>query len=671
MTSSLVPPTEERNQPMAEGTTQPLKYSDVVMKGGITSGVVYPGVVCELAKSYQFKNIGGTSAGAIAAAATAAAELGRSKGLKSFKELETLPQWFGTTEGDDKKSNLVKRLQQYLRKAIGLHQVSGSNRSNLFALFQPQAKTQPLFDTISALLGEDKGKYGRLSRAALWNFKVAALLGSLPGLLLGIAILTQAGSWLLTLWGGLCALLLLVIGVVLAVVYSALRSAERDIPDNKYGLCTGFAAPKAGQSPALTVWLAELLNRLAGLPDATKPLTFGDLWGTNDPTAERQINLAMITTNLSEGRPYRLPFDTDIFFFDPVEFKEFFPATVVDWMAGHARRPTREDDPEQNGRKLLPFPSAVDLPVVVATRMSLSFPILLSAVPLYAIERTPKQRFDGQEPALTNETAEPVDLQKDSVQRCWFSDGGIAINFPIHFFDSPIPRWPTFGINLRSLPPGHLLCEKEAENIWMPETNSAGLDRSWTYFEHNPGLGKLVAFLGVILGTARSWSDETQLRVPGYRDRVVHIMLDDQIEGGLNLNMDKTIIARLSERGGHAGAEIASRFANPNPTHAMSWDNHRWVRYRSTMALLEETLHKIQMGLDFSSPGQLTYTELIQRNEDTLPNSYRWERIPQQQFAQDTTDELAKLIHAWRAKDQRFIEGAPNPRPELRIQPRI
>lgn len=54
----------------------PEKYCDVVMKGGITSGIVYPNAVLELAKEYRFKNIGGTSAGAIAAAVTAAAALG-------------------------------------------------------------------------------------------------------------------------------------------------------------------------------------------------------------------------------------------------------------------------------------------------------------------------------------------------------------------------------------------------------------------------------------------------------------------------------------------------------------------------------------------------------------------------------------------------------------------
>ena len=52
------------------------KYCDLVMKGGITSGIVYPNAVLSLAREYRFKSIGGTSAGAIAAAVAAAAALG-------------------------------------------------------------------------------------------------------------------------------------------------------------------------------------------------------------------------------------------------------------------------------------------------------------------------------------------------------------------------------------------------------------------------------------------------------------------------------------------------------------------------------------------------------------------------------------------------------------------
>jgi len=51
------------------------------MKGGITSGVVYPLAIDELARTYKFKNIGGTSAGAIAATAAAALGFNQTLGI--------------------------------------------------------------------------------------------------------------------------------------------------------------------------------------------------------------------------------------------------------------------------------------------------------------------------------------------------------------------------------------------------------------------------------------------------------------------------------------------------------------------------------------------------------------------------------------------------------------
>src|ERR671910_1955772 len=53
---------------------------DLVMKGGITSGIVYPLAACELTRQYRFRSIGGSSAGAIGAAMVAAAEYGRDSG---------------------------------------------------------------------------------------------------------------------------------------------------------------------------------------------------------------------------------------------------------------------------------------------------------------------------------------------------------------------------------------------------------------------------------------------------------------------------------------------------------------------------------------------------------------------------------------------------------------
>src|SRR6185503_4885556 len=73
------------------------------------------------------------------------------------------------------------------------------------------------------------------------------------------------------------------------------------------------------------------------------------------------------------------------------------------------------------------LPSAAKLPILLGARMSLSFPFLLSQVPLYAPQ---------------------YQVGEAKLRRCLFSDGGLTSNFPIHFFDAPLPGRPTFGINL-------------------------------------------------------------------------------------------------------------------------------------------------------------------------------------------------------------------------------
>ena len=57
---------------------------DLVMRGGIASGLVYPHAIAKLAEVYDFRSIGGTSVGAIAAAGAAAAGIGRQNGRRPF-----------------------------------------------------------------------------------------------------------------------------------------------------------------------------------------------------------------------------------------------------------------------------------------------------------------------------------------------------------------------------------------------------------------------------------------------------------------------------------------------------------------------------------------------------------------------------------------------------------
>src|SRR4051812_29354096 len=87
------------------------------MKGGISSGVVYPGAVLSLSRRYRFRSIGGTSAGGIAAALTAAAEHARDRG--GFEKLATLPDALAGTTAD--------------------------GRPFMLQLLQPDPPTRPLF----------------------------------------------------------------------------------------------------------------------------------------------------------------------------------------------------------------------------------------------------------------------------------------------------------------------------------------------------------------------------------------------------------------------------------------------------------------------------------------------------------------------------------------------
>ena len=70
----------------------PERCCDLVMKGGITSGVLYPSAVREIAERFYLVGIGGTSAGAIAASVAAAAEYrrrqtGSFEGFERFEEI--------------------------------------------------------------------------------------------------------------------------------------------------------------------------------------------------------------------------------------------------------------------------------------------------------------------------------------------------------------------------------------------------------------------------------------------------------------------------------------------------------------------------------------------------------------------------------------------------------
>jgi predicted acylesterase/phospholipase RssA len=608
----------------------PTRLCDVVMKGGITSGVVYPLAVYELSKAFRFKNIGGTSAGAIAAAAAAAAELGRYRNVRGgFELLAQLPQF------------------------LSAHP-AGESRTHLFGLFQPQRDTMRVFNTCSAGLGGGATAFARITLAACRNFWLACLVGALPGLLFAWFAWHQAG--------GALSLVVAVLGSVTAIVGALLGTAAafmtvalRQIPRNFFGLASGMSGAVHTRAQPLTPWLTAYLNELAGLDPEGDPLTFGELWRADAYSSDRAINLEMVTTCLTHGRPYRLPFrddehtrDNRQFFFKRADFERLFPERVIAWMEARprARHPESADAQARYLREgYLALPEPADLPVIVAVRMSLSFPLLLSAVPLYAIDRSRQ------------------DVRDQRPERCWFSDGGISSNFPVHFFDAVLPRWPTFGIDLTEKHPDY------DAGFYMPTNNRAGTLVKWRRFDTGPHLHRLLGFVASIVMTSKDWADNAQIRLPGFRDRIGQISLA-ATDGGLNLDMTPERIARLCSNGQEAGREFVKRFATDDPGCVLDWKNHRRVRLRSALAAIEEWLQKLERSIEEPQPGDATYAALI---EDTAPPSYAWRNREQQTLATQVLEQLEAAASSLPppSSPNTLKEGSPRPRPELRTRPRI
>lgn len=604
-------------------TESPKKYCDLVMKGGVTSGVVYPLAVQKLATEYWFKNIGGTSAGAIAAGVTAAAECQRRRTTKDagFERVAELPQELGKNDF-------------------------------LLSLFRPDPTTRRVFEVLLA------GMSAKQSNRSVWLAAVSKLVMNFFGPFVAAMVISVGISALLGWWlKGSCIpyiVIALLVGLILApvlVLRNAIREANQSLLKNWFGFCSGFDSKAKAGAPPLTNWLYTLLNEIAGQRPG-EPLTFGDLWdapayaGEDQIVTElrcvekvkRAINLEVMTTNLTLGCPARIPFDSKGLHFSQSELAKFFPAEVVNWMVAHQGVSEREVRSAE-GEPLPALPEMHDLPIIVAIRMSLSFPALLSAIPLYAVDYSLNR--NNKQPKT-----EPV-----VGERCWFSDGGISSNFPIHFFDSPLPRWPTFGIDLKSPHPDH---DREEEYVWLPVENRQGILPTWNRFDGHGLLG----FVGAILNVMQNWRDNLQMLIPGYRDRIVHISHTDR-EGGLNLKMDSAVIEKMSDRGRRAGEALLEKF---------DWNNHGWIRYRSTMCCWETSFEKFGDSYRNPLPQDQELWKVIYGVGK--PPCYPW-RAGQEQWAPEATRELASLSERWFREKECFCDGAPRPRPEIRISPRV
>ncbi|MDX8145348.1 patatin-like phospholipase family protein [Lentzea sp. BCCO 10_0061] len=620
------------------------RYCDLTMRGGTTSGVVYPLAVASLARHYEFKQIGGASAGAIAAGFTAAAERGRASG--GFEKLAGLIDWF--TSG------------------------SGAERWRMAQLFQPAEKTRALYRIVIASMQkrETTGRsaisclfFALLGAVGLRAKSVLALMALLwlggpvlfsawlapsayPGWIAALVAVLALACLVMVLWPlrsslpwpawvfaavplvlGLAfsrhyatAAIVLLVWLVLSLAavsalivtygYAMQRFLKANATSIHFGLVPGTGdftpswldrlagVPKSTGVPPLADWIADRLDDLAGTSDA---VTFGDLG---------DINLVLMTTDLSEGRPYRLPFKEEWQYCEEC-LGYVLPQRVVEQLNG---RETDAKCPLHGYTPLRELPPRDQLPVVLAVRMSLSFPGLIAAVPLCRDGRVH-----------------------------WFSDGGITSNFPIHFFDALLPRWPTFGLTIQPYPNG------DKTDVWLPEQDASASGTPYS------SIGSVPRFLVSILDTFLDWRDTMQSALPGYRGRIAHVRQSDD-EGGSNLFMPPATIKRLALRGQQAGDMLRERFQQQRNT-----DRYRWIRLR--MALREYK----ELGEQAADRDAL-YEELLRRFE--IPAElHDWFRTPPADGDPFRDGIEVALDHVGRLKDDGPFDGVPPVDPDLRLTP--
>ncbi len=623
MTSEVDPPSVELKDP--DSYSRPTAECDIVMKGGITSGVIYPFAVCQLGLQYRFKNVGGASAGAIAAGAAAAAELGRPAGLV---RLAQLPGEVGGILGD---------------------------------LFQPTKETRPPFQVLMAWLKPRdvlpglRRVFATVLSAIRWHFlwfviAVGVVVASaLIAAVTSLGLPLTSGQWGRVLRG--LVVPTVVVGLPAGLIATAAGVAWtifKRAPGNYFGLCNGMPGHRNRGKPALTPWLAEQLALMSGHSGV---LTFGDLWGEEaakeyrqrllagqpigaEERRKRKVNLEVMTTNLTTGAPLRLPFDSREYAFCPACFAKLFPADVATHMdsAPAVNGPTATCDLHPRPEPLKWFPIAPDLPVVVAVRMSLSFPVLISAVPLHLEDFSRAVEHRGW-------------------VRAWFSDGGISSNFPIHFFDALFPVRPTFGIDLKPAHPDYDDPNHDPFNDYVYYRGPKGT----SVIRRTRPADSLGGFLGLILDTMQNWKDSSLLGLPGFKDRVVTVRHTKK-EGGLNLRMDRTDITRLAHRG-RRGAVALGGF---------DLDHHMWVRYRSTMSELDEALTGMKHAYDARYKKFLeTYDPSTSDYPKYLPDDNHW---PEEE--RDRTADLMEVAGDWIKAGNPSQASAPRPNPELRIDAR-
>jgi hypothetical protein len=535
---------------MSETGTLPTEC-DIVMDGGLARALVYPSLVAGLSGYFRFRSIAGASIGAVPAVATAAAQYrknGTGAGAPNndgFSQLGALPSWLGEVS---------------------------ALKTNLITLFQPCPSLRRHFAVLMKLIdanGRIKGSKGVVF-SLFQHFPIGAAFGALGcALALRAVVLNLSMGSIISAIGVFCIVILAIISSVAGACVHFAWSGWQGMRKNRLGICSGMRS-KASEPAGLTEWLHEYVQGLAGLP-LDRPLTFSDL-----DASTPSISLTLMTSSMPGFSAHCFPEDCRELAFRLSEIELLFPIEIVNWLLQHGG----SLDGSGLGRQeyfRLPPPSM--LPVVFATRISLSFPGLLQAIPLYRI--LARSDLENDHPALAVGTP------------TWFSYAGLTSNCPVSFFDCHLPVRPTFGIEIAK--PSAISDTSRAHF----KRNLDGVVDAKKSTEISNGLLSSRGLGDLILQALLPRISESK-NYKYDRERVVQITPAVHSHW---LNMPADVLNMLSKSGAIAANLFVERFLAVD-VNRNAWILHRLVRTRRTRNDIQSSMISIEnsMTIDRSFP---------------------------------------------------------------------
>jgi hypothetical protein len=234
-------------------------------------------------------------------------------------------------------------------------------------------------------------------------------------------------------------------------------------------------------------------------------------------------------------------------------------------------------------------------------------------------------------------------------------------------FDAFIPQWPTFGITL------HARSKHWKEQaVWLPDLHYQGQADRWNRFEDRPaGFDRLFGFFKALLETAKDWNDNTLMRMPGVRDRVVRVGLAEE-EGGLALRLPQDRATALAKYGDSAARKLTEQFvpSSADSVTTVRWNEHRWVRFNAIMKSLRTSLSGVSAAVRQYQHSWPLEQQIFEATANPPLRGPR-ERI----ISETEAAGLIQLLHALAVTETKLEEHSkvpsfePEPQPELRARP--